>query len=263
MRTSNENIAGWIGSILFHALLFIVFFLTGVPQVNQRPEFVQMSWGSLTGVAQAASVTSPSRGVAADVAPSKSINVSRAAQTVAPPERQLPDFSNEMIRVPRTEKMVSTETDPGLQRDSRAGSVGERESAADQGIGVKETRLPGGGLGSLPGPATPTAGLSSIRGSIEQGASYSVQWLGGGTRKRLSGDLPKYPEGVNIEAQIRIQAVVVPDGSVKALQPAQKGNTKLEEVAMREVRFWKFEPLSSSQPQVEQKCEIVFLFTLK
>jgi outer membrane biosynthesis protein TonB len=68
---------------------------------------------------------------------------------------------------------------------------------------------------------------------------------------------------VNVEAQIKIQTVVLPDGSVKAVQPLQKGNTKLEEVAMKELRFWRFEPLRRPQPQIEQTCIVTFLFRLK
>ncbi|MEX0601783.1 MAG: energy transducer TonB, partial [Bacteroidota bacterium] len=62
---------------------------------------------------------------------------------------------------------------------------------------------------------------------------------------------------------IKILTVVGPDGSVKTLQPAQKANTALEDAAMKEVRYWRFEPLKTSQPQADQNCVITFLFKLK
>ncbi len=92
---------------------------------------------------------------------------------------------------------------------------------------------------------------------------YSMSWLRGGTRRRLSGELPKYPNGVNVEAQISILAVVSPDGSIKSVQPAQKANTQLENAAMKELRYWKFEPLRSSAPQIDQSCVVTFNFKLK
>ena len=95
------------------------------------------------------------------------------------------------------------------------------------------------------------------------GVGYSMKWLQGGTRKKVAGDLPKYPDGVKVEAEIKLLAVVGPKGSIGTLQPAQKGNPRLEEAAMKEVRYWRFEPLRPSQPQIDQRCEIVFLFTLK
>lgn len=92
---------------------------------------------------------------------------------------------------------------------------------------------------------------------------FSMIWLLGGTRRKLSGALPKYPSGVNVEAQISILAVVATDGSIKSVQPAQKANTRLENAAMKELRFWKFEPLRSSAPQIDQTCVVTFNFKLK
>jgi TonB family protein len=50
---------------------------------------------------------------------------------------------------------------------------------------------------------------------------------------------------------------------VKSLNPIQKANERLEEAALEKVRFWRFEPLSSTQPQVDQTCTITFNFKLK
>ncbi len=92
---------------------------------------------------------------------------------------------------------------------------------------------------------------------------YSMKWLGVGTRKKMSGALPAYPPGVNVEAQISILAVVSPDGSIKSVRPVQKANTTLENAAMKELRYWKFEPLRRSAPQLDQSCVVTFLFKLR
>jgi hypothetical protein len=125
------------------------------------------------------------------------------------------------------------------------------------------------GIGSAPKPAPGIYGTGG-RGGTDfygdgsgGGIGYSMKWLQGGTRRKLAGDLPKYPSGAKVEAEIRLFAVVMPDGSIEALHPAQKADSRLEEAALKEVRYWRFEPLKSSQPQVDQTCEITFLFTLK
>ncbi len=92
---------------------------------------------------------------------------------------------------------------------------------------------------------------------------YSMNWLNGGVRRKLRGALPTYPPGANVEAQIDILAIVTPDGSVKSVQPAQKGNSRLEDAAMGKLRYWKFEPLRSSVPQIDQTCVVTFNFKLK
>jgi TonB family protein len=72
-----------------------------------------------------------------------------------------------------------------------------------------------------------------------------------------------YPKGVNIEAQIRLEAQVMPDGRIRAVRPVQKGNTALEEAAIAKVRHWIFEPLALSIPQRDQNCVITFNFVLQ
>jgi TonB family protein len=83
------------------------------------------------------------------------------------------------------------------------------------------------------------------------------------TRRKLSGELPTYPQGATVSAQVRILTIVFPDGTVRSVQPEQKANRLLEEAAMKAVRSWKFEPLGSSLPQVEQSCIITFSFRLR
>lgn len=125
------------------------------------------------------------------------------------------------------------------------------------------------GIGSAAKPApglygTGGRGGADFFGDGEGGGiGYSMKWLRGGTRGKIFGELPKYPAGVKIEAEIRLFAIVAPDGSVVALNPAQKADSRLEEAALKEVRYWRFERLSPSLPQVDQTCEIAFLFTLK
>ena len=92
---------------------------------------------------------------------------------------------------------------------------------------------------------------------------YSMNWIGGGTRKKLSGAIPSYPPGINVEGRISILAVVSPDGSIKSVRPMQKANTALENAAMKELRYWKFEPLRRTVPQLDQSCVVSFLFKLK
>jgi hypothetical protein len=141
---------------------------------------------------------------------------------------------------------------PVIGRDGPVPSGG-----ASSGIGSADKPAPGlYGTGGRDG--------TDFYGDGEGGGiGYSMKWLRGGTRKKVSGELPKYPAGVKVEAEIRLFAIVSPDGSVVALNPAQKADSRLEDAALKEVRYWKFERLKPSQPQVDQTCEIAFLFTLK
>ena len=136
-----------------------------------------------------------------------------------------------------------------------AGKTGEPPSGVDRsGIG---------GSSKPPAGTTPYGIGSGENGEGDGSGVFSLQWLQGMTRRKLSGELLKYPQGASVSAQVRILMIVLPDGTVRSVQPQQKANRLLEEAAMKALRFWKFEPLGSSLPQVEQSCIITFFFKLK
>ena len=163
--------------------------------------------------------------------------------------------------MPRTEKLEVPQS--GAPRPVKAPEgAGEKEKGLGKGVGEKEPFSTNPAAGTSPTELA-SPGSGSLGGDVARGVAFSIQWMGGGTRKRVTGDLPEYPTGTNVEAQIKIQAVVQPDGSIKTVQPVQKANTRLEDAAMRAVRQWKFEPLRSGQSQLDQNCVITFLFELK
>ncbi|HWP81544.1 MAG TPA: TonB family protein [Bacteroidota bacterium] len=261
MKYRKEMVKGWVVSIVVHLLLLLFLFLTDFPQIMQSQEFVEVSWGAALEEKTTPSAPSPT---ASPEAPPKvhSKTVARPQQPVSVPERRLPDPTDDLLSLPRSDKQEAFQQAPLRADRSPRQSVGDREvdkAAMERGEG--ERTLPNPGRGASDG-LSPT-GTSGAGGGIDEGVSFSIQWMEGGTRKKISGDLPQYPKGVNVEAQIKIQTIVMPDGSVKAVQPLQKGNTRLEEAAMKELRFWRFEPLRQSQPQVEQTCTVTFLFKLK
>ena len=265
MKLPNETSTGWIVSLVLHGILLILFVMISIPEVVQNQDFIEVIWGSPAVSKPAEGVHEQTAGPAADAAPPvivarKSAEAAKPTQRVFLPERKLQNPAEETLPAARTEKL-----DVPLRGSDRSNpvpaAVGEREAPAGRSIGERDqTGPPVTSSGINVGPASGSAGAG---GDIDKGVSFSIQWMKGGTRSRISGDLPKYPPGVNVEAQIKILTVVMPDGSVKSTQPAQKANTALEEAAMKEVRFWKFEPLRSAQPQMEQTCVVTFLFTLK
>lgn len=135
------------------------------------------------------------------------------------------------------------------------GKAGEPPSGVDRS-GIGSSSKPSAGN-------TPYGIGSGEDGEGDGNGVFSMHWLHGMTRRKISGELPKYPQGAAVSAQVRILTIVLPDGTVRSVQPEQKANRLLEEAAMKAVRFWKFEPLGSSLPQVEQSCIITFSFKLK
>ncbi|MCI0707669.1 MAG: energy transducer TonB [Ignavibacteriae bacterium] len=263
MKFSRERTIGWFSSVLMHAALLLLLFFIYLPDALETQEFVEVSWGATTSpsLSTVPSVTPASPVKATTTASKTTAKTQKASQPVILPERRMRDMSDEVINVLKTDK-VDAPVAGTKARPDESRAVGERDVRSDQQVGERERLTPGETVGGGPGGTGPL-GSSGVGADIDRGASYSIQWLDGGSRKRISGDLPRYPEGVNVQAQIKILTMVMPDGSVKAVQPEQKGNTKLEDAAMKAVRLWKFEPLRSTQPQLEQNAVVTFLFRLK
>lgn len=92
---------------------------------------------------------------------------------------------------------------------------------------------------------------------------FDIDWGGKGTRKIYSFILPKYPEGVMKEVNIKLQFTILPDGTVGTIIPKIKADTRLENAAINSLRQWRFEALSPNQRQAEQTAIIVFPYRLQ
>lgn len=258
VHASHEHRTGWVVSILFHILLGITLYFSTVHQYVIEPQFVEMTWGSITST----EIPIP------EIPPAENSSVQSGEQqqqndnSVTLPARRFIDLSNEAISVQSKSKTITADA-PTLQNSGKsAATVDKRSNYYSSGPGSKEN-LVGKSSGTTNVQTATPYGSGTDPGALGSMPSFSMVWAGGGSRKLMLGDMPAYPSGVNVEAQIKLRVIVLPNGAVRSVQPAQKGNTRLENVSINKVRLWKFEPLLSAQPQVEQICTITFNFKLK
>ena len=257
MSFKSENARGWLGTILFHLLLALGLFLWKLDLSASEPEYIEVSLAS----SARNTIISPVHPSAKGSSGTTSIPLAATSKSIDLPTRRFA-AGEEVIHVPPSTKMMADDQPGKIVGRVAETSTGKKERGVGSGIGQKE-EPPVPGDGGSPGEATDQPGMMSAGGNVGKNVSVSMQWGDGGIRRKISGALPEYPSGVKVEAQIRIELVVLPDGSVKSLRPVQKGNTKLEEAAMRETRLWMFEPLSESTPQRNQTCLVTFNFRLR
>jgi TonB family protein len=253
-----EEIKGWVGSLLFHLLAGVLLFLWQVGMTPGGPEYIEVSLGT----ASTQQITLPARAPLPGTDAESRASAATGRSTRDLPERRFPRADDDVLRIPESRKMDVV--DVPLQSRVRVAenTRGQKDHGVGIGSGVKERFAPPG-RGDLAGIVANPQGVGTAGGAAGTDVSMSMTWSDGGSRRKISGDLPEYPPGVQVEAQIRIGATVVPDGTVRNLKPAQKGNTKLEDAAMKAVRLWRFEPLRRSLPQREQECTITFNFRLR
>ncbi len=258
MTLKREDIQGWAGSILLHILLAIIFLIWHVENITTEPEFLEVTWGAIVPVVKPA-VPQPA---ASSSSGATVTQTNPASKNLDLPERRFLVENEDLLALNPQKKLEAEDHNPATHTRISEGGGSEKERGFAATTGERDRSLnpnSGGEAMNVGGP-----GIAGSSGSdISNAVSYSMTWSDGGTRKKISGNLPTYPEGANVEAQIKIQAVVQPDGGVKIVKPAQKGNTRLEEAALKEVRLWKFERLRASDPQREQTCLITFNFKLR
>lgn len=254
--TYREDARAWIGSFGIHLAILLLMLLFHVSDEATLPEWIEVAWGNYGSAVtpSSASVRPGSSGASASADPSRN--------PVKLPERQLPRELDEPLTLPKPEKKISTELPKPEKRDADRISTGEKDRGVGIGTGEKEAIVTPGS-GQKPGESDDPRATGGEGQDVGAAVSYSVEWAGGGTRRLLSGGPPEYPAGVNVEAQIKIQAIVEPDGSVRGMQPLQKGNAALENAAMTKMRLWRFEPLSPTRSQIDQTCLVTFNFRLE
>lgn len=260
----------WAASFLLHLLLLLFALVSTLPDIIRRSEFLELQWGTIASTpseevrqvpsTQQPPVSQPPRSTPTPVV-TKSKGPAPAATTrdITLPERRLRDMSDDVLAVPPQGEKLETSTGggiPGLPERSTPEDTRDPLSLREGGTTPGDKALP-----SASGAGEGTRGPGS--GTVGSDVGFSVQWVGGGSRKRVSGRLPEYPEGVNVRAEVLIRAVVAPDGSVLSVTPLRKANRSLEEAAMAELRLWKFEALRSNVEQVNQDCLVTFVFTLR
>ncbi len=258
VRSQRELKTGWIISVLFHGLVALLLFYSTFRQYIPEPQFVEMTWGDIS------SLQSPMPNIPSERSSAKEEvqQSDRTDNSVALPSRKYLDLPDEVISVKQNKKNISADIPSNTGRSGKISGEERRVNIVSTGLGTRENVTGKSSSNSTMQVATPF-GAGTEAGGLGNNVAFSFQWAGGGNRKLLTGDMPTYPPGVNVSAQIKLKVTVQPDGTVRSAAPVQKGDTRLENAAMSKVKLWKFEPLLSTQPQVEQVCTITFNFTLK
>jgi TonB family protein len=266
MSTHEIRLRAILGSVGVHLFLLVILLLWHVDSTIISSPPIQLTLQSFTFPVsevrpEPAGGSGPREGGGRTKSRATGKQPATRTTRVNLPERRLAPL-DDIVPVP--DAHTKDAQDRAGQERARVseGSMARKERQA--GTGGKETATDRSGTSR----SSSTAGSGSVRESGSAGTGRSslsgdIQWIGGGKRKRISGSLPKYPAGTTVEAQIRLELVVAPNGKVRSVRAVQKANARLEEAAIREVRKWRFEPLARSVKQLDQKCRVTFNFRLK
>ncbi len=95
-----------------------------------------------------------------------------------------------------------------------------------------------------------------------QGESYIIE--GELSKRRVVYKVvPPYPEGYNIETDVKVEIWVSPDGEIERLILIKKGGDIFGHITLDALKEWKFERLPTHLPQETQKGIVTFMYRLR
>ncbi len=112
---------------------------------------------------------------------------------------------------------------------------------------------------------TPKEGIEKLQPVFEDTAEKLPFVITGEiiTRKIIKKVIPKYPEGVQREARVKVEIYVAPSGEIVKMKLLKRGGAPFDDITLNALREWKFEELPPNLPQKIQKGTITFIYKLK
>ncbi|NWF90641.1 MAG: energy transducer TonB [Ignavibacteriaceae bacterium] len=218
-------------SVVFHILLLLLFLLISI-NIDYAPrEYVELSFGNSGGNSSAGSSGSLVEDIQRESKSqekNETVEKNEIVKKIDLPKAKNTDEKNVIKPVEKNKEKESITTAQNTkQAISEVSSTGQGNNTQGEG-----------------------------------GFGFDIDWGGKGKRQIWSYPLPKYPSGVYKEIDIKIMFTIKPDGSVGSTRLLTKADTKLENAALNSLRQWRFEPLSTSQKQIDQTAVIVFPYRL-
>lgn len=219
-------------SVIFHALLLVIFFFYNFTVNYPSTEYVELSFG-----------TSGKPGSSGNIG--NQVNqVEELSKKKA--EKESKDKS-QIVKEVKLPEAKNTQDENIIKPADKNKKTAEKSS--------EESKIKTNSKVTAEGKGNKAKGSGSF--------GYDIDWGGQGQRKIYSFTLPEYPAGVDKEIDIRLRFTILPDGTVGNIFPLIKADTRLENAAINSLRQWRFEGLNPSQKQVEQVAVIVFPYRLK
>jgi len=98
--------------------------------------------------------------------------------------------------------------------------------------------------------------------AIIQGEPYIIE--GELSKRRIIRKvIPLYPEGYNVETDVKVEIWVSPDGKIERLLLLKKGGNMFDQITLDALREWRFERLAPNLPQETQRGVVTFMYRLR
>lgn len=230
----NLRSSSYMISLGLHILILLIFlFITFSPDYPSR-EYVEVGFGNFgTG-------GNPSGGKGSQLNQmQESTNLEDAKK------------AEEVVKDIELPKAKTTDPENAIVQADKSKEKSKPETKSQQKVQETEN------------PSSSSSDAIGAGGEGPAGFGYEIDFGGKGTRKIYSYSLPKYPDGVSKEIDVKLRFTILPDGTVGTIFPIIKADPRLENAAINSLRQWRFEPLPSGARIQEQTAVIVFPYRLQ
>ena len=244
-------------SVIFHALLLLIFFFIKVGFDYKISDFTEIAFASGRRSPTRPAVT-PRK---TQPPPSESKKVELPSETVKLPMRQMLEDEPPLKVANQRKKVSSTETDvvPQLSNFEKRETITD-ENLTNPVFDEKETALVDEGL-SPDDKILPSTTPTKITGTGDQ-APFEIE---GQVANRTVAYkvIPDYPPNLQKQAIVKISFTVLPNGRIGEMIPQIKADAQLENITMDALRQWRFNALPSHEEQRVERGVITFRYLLK
>lgn len=232
MKSDNLSTKSVSISLIFHAIIIALFMILNLSFDYQPSEYVELSFGVSTQTGSSGS---------------EGKQIEKVEELSNPEEKTTTEEKNKEVKVVDLPVAKSTEDENVIKPAEDDEEVATISKTKNEEKNVSSVTTSGQG------------NESEGDGSF----GFDINWGGKGMRKIYSFTLPKYPDGVKKEVDIKLQFTILPDGTIGTIIPKIKADTQLENAAINSLRQWRFEALDESQKQAEQTAIIIFPYRLQ
>lgn len=224
----SNTFRGFVGALCVTTIMMLLLpsildVSVRVPEPERRSIPIELMFGLGDGTGQRKGNLSEAGRAVKGQKPQSPLEDAAKAAVMKPVTKTNPsDYSpGANVKPVKDREITAEQPSKEANQGSATRSVG-KENGSDNGTGLSSEF--GSGRGAGPGIG-------------------DIEWGGGGNRIVLDKKLPKYPQGVNTSAVIKLRFTVRPDGTISSIIPLQKGEPALEQAAIAALRQWRFNPL--------------------
>lgn len=217
-------------SVIIHVIIFLIFLVIKINAYYPSKDFVEVTFG-VSGKSGSVGI------LGADINKSKNLKKGKTTKKKPTVKRK-----EKKIELPKSSSTNKIKLNKSKKTKTKSGVVLKEKTRKNKSV---------------------KKGNKGKKNIGKNNSGYDIDWGGRGQRRIYSFSLPEYPRGVNKEINIRLRFTILPDGTVGSIIPLIKADTRLEDAAIKSLRQWRFEPLTTGQSKVVQTAVIIFPYRLK